>query len=69
MTGFHISIDNKFDELISKMKDKELEISDICELKTFITYTYDNENNIENNELSDAYEKINLDEFITRYQD
>ena len=45
MTGFHIQLDNKFDELISNLKEKkEITINDLIKLKSFINKIYDNEN-------------------------
>ena len=43
MTGFHIQLDNKFDELISNLKEKkEITINDLIKLKSFINKIYDN---------------------------
>ena len=40
MTYFHIKIDNKFDELINKMKNRKININDIIDLKEFIFDIY-----------------------------
>jgi len=60
MTHFHIKIDNKFDEVIVKMKKKSLKLNDIIELKSYIYDTYRNENNIEDTNISRCYNKIDF---------
>lgn len=58
MTTFHIEIDNKFKNAISKMKKDNFKMSDLTELKSFINDTYKNENSIIDKNIKRAYNKI-----------
>lgn len=61
MTGFHIQLDNKFDELISNLKEKkEITINDLIKLKSFINKIYDNENLEVNNYIKKSLLQIQL---------
>ena len=61
MTGFHIQLDNKFDELISNLKEqKEITINDLIKLKSFIIKIYDNENLEVNNYIKQSLLQIQL---------
>lgn len=61
MTGFHIQLDNKFDELISNLEaKKQITINDLINLKSFINKIYDNENLEINNYITQSLYKIDL---------
>ncbi len=61
MTGFHIELDNKFDELISNLEaKKQITINDLIKLKSFINKIYDNENLEINNYIKHSLYKIDL---------
>lgn len=60
MTYFHIKIDNKFDELINKMKIKKLNINDIIDLKQFILDIYSSENEIIDSAIIDGFREIDI---------
>jgi len=60
MTYFHIKIDNKFDELINKMKNKKLNINDIIDLKEFIFDIYSSENEIIDKAIIDGFREIDI---------
>jgi len=60
MTYFHIKIDNKFDELINKMKIKKLNINDIIDLKQFILDIYSSENEIIDSSIIDGFREIDI---------
>ena len=49
MVNFHMQLDNKFDEVIIKLKQKEnLTINDLINLKSFIISAYYNDNKLNN---------------------
>lgn len=60
MTYFHIKIDNKFDELISKMKNRKININDIIDLKEFIFDIYSSENEIIDKSIVDGFREIDI---------
>lgn len=60
MTYFHIQIDNKFDEVLCKMKNRKLNINDIIDLKTFIFEIYGNENKIRDVSIINGFREINI---------
>jgi len=59
MTYFEVEIDNKFNELINKMKRNNFNLNDLIQLKTFIRQTYSRENNIEDTNIKKSFRKIN----------
>jgi Txe/YoeB family toxin of Txe-Axe toxin-antitoxin module len=59
MTYFEVEIDNKFNELINKMKRNDFNLNDLIQLKTFIRQTYSRENNIEDTNIKKSFRKIN----------
>jgi len=59
MTYFIIETDNKFNELINKMKRNNFNLNDLIQLKTFIIQTYNRENNIEDTNIKKSFRKIN----------
>lgn len=60
MTYFHIKIDNKFDELINKMKNRKININDIIDLKEFIFDIYSSENEIIDKSIVDGFREIDI---------
>jgi hypothetical protein len=60
MTYFHIKIDNKFDELICKMKNRKLNLNDIIDLKEFIFDIYSSENEIIDDSIVDGFREIDI---------
>lgn len=60
MTYFHIKIDNKFDELICKIKNKKININDIIDLKEFIFDIYSSENEIIDKSIVDGFREIDI---------
>lgn len=60
MTYFHIQIDNKFDEVLCKMKNRKLNMNDIIDLKTFIFEIYGNENKIRDVSIINGFREINI---------
>ena len=60
MTYFHIKIDNKFDELICKMKNRKININDIIDLKEFIFDIYSSENEIIDKSIVDGFREIDI---------
>lgn len=48
MGNFCITLDNKFDELISKKKNSNISIEDLIELKSLLRNAYYTDNNEDN---------------------
>lgn len=59
MTYFHIELDNKFKELLSKEENKKNK-KQLIELKTFIYDIYMKENNIEDLRIKKSYNYIDF---------
>lgn len=59
MTYFHIELDNKFTELLSKEANKKNK-KQLIELKTFIYDIYMKENNIEDIRIKRSYNYIDF---------
>jgi hypothetical protein len=59
MTYFHIELDNKFTELLSKEENKKNK-KQLIELKTFIYDIYMKENNIEDIRIKRSYNYIDF---------
>lgn len=59
MTYFHIELDNKFTELLSKEENKKNK-KQLIELKTFIYDIYMKENNIEDLRIKKSYNYIDF---------
>jgi len=64
MTNFHIKIDNKFDELIIKMKKNKIDINDIICLKEFIIDSYDYEKYIQDNLITNGFRMIDISHLL-----
>ncbi len=60
MTNFHIKLDDKFDELFEKAKEKPLNMADLVDLKSYIYDVYSRENSIEDETIKKSYHMIDF---------
>jgi len=62
MPSFHINLDNKFDEIIISLrkKEKNIDIDDLIELKSFIIDIYDKDNKDENDYIRKSFKMIDF---------
>jgi Txe/YoeB family toxin of Txe-Axe toxin-antitoxin module len=58
MTNFHVKLDDKFDELIGKMKEKKFGLGDLVELKSYIYDVYSRESSIEDKRINRGFRVI-----------
>lgn len=58
MTNFHVKLDDKFDELIEKMKEKKFKLGDLVELKSYIYDVYSSESTLEDSRIRSGFNVI-----------
>ena len=60
MTIFHIKLDDKFDELFEKAKQKPLNMADLVDLKSYIYDVYSRENSLEDESIRKGFHMIDF---------
>jgi len=62
MSNYYAQIDNKFDDLLSKIKNNKLILSkqDLIELKVFILIAYKNDNDEDVEQIKKSFKKLNF---------
>jgi len=58
MTNFHVKLDDKFDELIEKMKERKFNLGDLVELKSYIYDVYSSESTLEDSRIKRGFNVI-----------
>ena len=61
MTYFHIQLDDKFKELIVKVKKNKMDINDLIELKSFIFDIYENESKIDDVDIRNGFRMLEIE--------
>lgn len=63
MTYFHIKLDDKFDELFTKVRTTKKRISekDLRNLKAYILDVYDNENDCDDESISNGFRMLKIE--------
>lgn len=60
MTNFHIKLDDKFEELFEKAKEKPLNMTDLVDLKSYIYDVYSRENSLEDESIKKGFHMIDF---------
>ncbi len=61
MTYFHMQLDDKFKELMIKVKKNKMDIKDLIELKSFIFDVYENESKIDDIDIRNGFRMLEIE--------
>lgn len=61
MTYFHMQLDDKFKELMIKIKKNKMDIKDLIELKSFIFDVYENESKIDDIDIRNGFRMLEIE--------
>lgn len=61
MTYFHMQLDDKFKELMIKVKKSKMDIKDLIELKSFIFDVYENESKIDDIDIRNGFRMLEIE--------
>lgn len=60
MGNFHIQLDTKFNELFIKLKEKQITVEDLIELKSVVINAYYDDNNEDNEFIKSSLSMIDF---------